>query len=482
MKKIISVITFFIVLFGLVICSNAATPGDNEIIITNSNPGHTFTAYQIFTGDLSTDKTILTNIEWGNGVNSTELLTKLNEKSPYNTCETAEDVADVLATSGDGEVDNFAKIVGAYINTANGVTSTNDGDNYKVTLPGPGYYLIVDSLTNNLENAYSKYIVQVIGKGLEIQSKAYVPILTKTFTDGEIYNNVAVGENVGFKLTSEVPEMDGYSEYNYIITDTLTDKFSYNNDIKIKIGALELTKDTDFTVKYQDNKLVIDFTDFIGKKANATTGIEITYTAKLNTNAICGTDGNATNAVLEYSNNPNDVTGRGTTQPSYTYTYTTNLNLIKISSKDSSKLANAKFTIEKSGNVIDTLVTDSNGTDETIGISAGEYIITETEAPDGYNNLKKPIKLKITFIEPIGTDNKCTWRAEFIENVNDSTVEVDSNTGIINLTIPNLSAFTLPITGGIGTIIFYVSGIIVLIVSIYFFFNSAKSKRKIHKY
>ena len=167
---------------------------------------------------------------------------------------------------------------------------------------------------------------------------------------------------------------------------------------------------------------------------------------------------------------------------SYTYTYTTNLNLIKISSKDSSKLANAKFTIEKSGNVIDTLVTDSNGTDETIGISAGEYIITETEAPDGYNNLKKPIKLKITFIEPIGTDNKCTWRAEFIENVNDSTVEVDSNTGIINLTIPNLSGFTLPITGGIGTIIFYVSGIIVLIVSIYFFFNSAKSKRKIHKY
>lgn len=476
MKKIISVITFFVVLFGLVICSNAAVPNDNEIIIKNSNSGHTFKAYQIFKGTLSTDKTTLTDIEWGDGVNSTELLAELVNETTFVDCETAEDVANALT---EDVVDAFAKKVGKYVTTHQG-TSVEEGDAYKISLTEPGYYLIVDSLTDNLEDAYSKYIVQVIGKGIEIESKDYVPTLTKKFTDGTMYNNVSIGESVGFKLTSVVPEMDGYSEYTYTITDTITDKFSYNNDIKIKIDGIELIKDTDYTATYQDNKLVINFTNFIGKKANAGTGIEITYTANLENNAVVGNNGNETNAFLEYSNNPNEINGKGTTRPSYTYTYTTNLNLIKISSKDSSKLAGAEFKIEKSGNVIDTLVTDVEGTDFTTGISAGEYIITEIKAPDGFNKLKKPIKLNITFTEPVGTDNKCSWSADFTENVNSSTVEVDSNTGIINLTIPNISGFILPTTGGIGTIIFYVIGITILSASIYFFFNP--TKRKIHRY
>lgn len=67
------------------------------ITINNNTAGHTYKAYQIFKGGLSQDGTILSDIQWGNGVNSEALLTALKGTEAYKDCTTAADVAKVLA-------------------------------------------------------------------------------------------------------------------------------------------------------------------------------------------------------------------------------------------------------------------------------------------------------------------------------------------------------------------------------------------------
>lgn len=58
---------------------------------------HIYEAYQVFKGDLSGDG-VLSNVEWGSGVNSTALLAALKAdtfayKTDFADCATAKDVA-----------------------------------------------------------------------------------------------------------------------------------------------------------------------------------------------------------------------------------------------------------------------------------------------------------------------------------------------------------------------------------------------------
>ena len=77
--------------------------GHYSITIQNDKEGHTYEAYQIFAGDVSSDEVqggnvegpILSNIIWGNGVNGDALLAALKEANAdkYGECATAADVA-----------------------------------------------------------------------------------------------------------------------------------------------------------------------------------------------------------------------------------------------------------------------------------------------------------------------------------------------------------------------------------------------------
>ena len=84
-----------------------------SITIKNEKSGHTYEAYQIFSGDLtvetvqnddgtSTETRTLSNIEWGNGVDKTALLSALkgtaDAPTAFQDCEEAADAAAVLET------------------------------------------------------------------------------------------------------------------------------------------------------------------------------------------------------------------------------------------------------------------------------------------------------------------------------------------------------------------------------------------------
>ena len=81
------------------------------------------------------------------------------------------------------------------------------------------------------------------------------------------------------------------------------------------------------------------------------------------------------------------------------------------------------------------------------GLDAAEYVLTEEKAPDGYVKLQKPITIKIE-------DNNLNGKVEY-EN---EELEI----GYISLTVENDKGFTLPVTGGMGSTIFYITGMAIM--------------------
>lgn len=96
------------------------------------------------------------------------------------------------------------------------------------------------------------------------------------------------------------------------------------------------------------------------------------------------------------------------------------------------------------------------------GLGAGEYTLTETVTPAGFNTLE-PIKITISFTPPAsvtdGTE-KCTWKVTA-----DGLTFTDNGSGVFATDIVNKSGSLLPSTGGIGTTIFYVVGGILVVAA-----------------
>ena len=95
--------------------------------------------------------------------------------------------------------------------------------------------------------------------------------------------------------------------------------------------------------------------------------------------------------------------------------------------------------------------TNEDGIITFVGLGAGEYTITELEAPEGYNKLKASIKIRIDAnVEQ--TAQTCAWTV----TKDETTLVVDDN--LYGFTVENNKGITLPGTGGMGTTIFYVVG------------------------
>jgi LPXTG-motif cell wall-anchored protein len=99
-------------------------------------------------------------------------------------------------------------------------------------------------------------------------------------------------------------------------------------------------------------------------------------------------------------------------------------------------------------------------------LGEGTYKITEIIAPSGYNILKNPITVMISFTKPQAgeIEKGATWTFYVDKNGGTNyTTSKSPATGVYDLSIENQSGATLPTTGGIGTKIFYAVGSIMLI-------------------
>lgn len=510
MKRLLGVLLAAVMVLAMNITAFAADT--YTITINNSNTGHQYDAYQVFSGELSGN--ILSNVEWGAGVKDVELLAALKSDptigSSFNACNTAADVAKVLEdfTTNSEEIDAFAAVVGKHLSdSATGTSGAEPSDGkYSITGLSAGYYFVKDKNTVTGNDASTKFILKLV-KDTEVTPKSSVPNVEKKVQEGDYetndgygtgYNDVAdwnIGDAVPFKLIGTLPSTyDDYDTYKYVFHDTLSAGLTYNDDVKVYYASNTAGTDKQeiigsFSTTSLRNKITVTCEDL--KTVTGVTSdkyIIVEYTATLNSSAEIGLPGNTNEVYLQFSNNPNaDGEGEtGNTPPDKVIVFTYELDATKVDGEDTStKLPGAQFKLKNSANKwvkVDSngrvtgwaetedegtvLESGSDGLFRVIGLDDGTYYLKETKAPDGYNELKDEIKIVIT----ASTSNGQEWDGTPANALIKLDVTADgksgtgnTDTGIAEIKVENNKGATLPSTGGIGTTIFYVVGGILVI-------------------
>ena len=217
----------------------------------------------------------------------------------------------------------------------------------------------------------------------------------------------------------------------------------------------------------------------------------------INENATVNVDTTTNKAHLDYGENGHTEETDNTKAETPLYQF----DLSKTNSKNE-MLADAEFELQDAeGNKIDLvldggsyrpamdgetpvekIVTNASTAINFKGFGVGTYQLVETKAPDGYNNVKEPVKFAIAQAkdaetdEPkVDADGKPVMTLVMISA--DGNTEVGFNANITTATeaaegtpatpatwtgggiqVVNLTGLELPSTGGIGTTIFYVVG------------------------
>ena len=524
MKKLASLLLALVMVFALATTAFADETTTYSITINNSAEGHTYEAYQIFTGDLvEKDGTkILSNIVWGSGISEAGR-TALQNK--YDTAETKSAAGVAAALTNDNAV-QFAKDAAGYLTTTK-VDSTYSETNKNYTISGlaAGYYLVKDkdgSLTGD-SDSYTEYIIQVVGN-VTATPKSDVPEVQKKVKDINDSTDDAmtgwqdsadydIGDSVPFQLKATLADnVTSYTTYKVVFHDTLSKGLTLNatygegenanvvtSGVTVKVGDADADKASNFVITAVNNAdgtttLTVSCDDVKALGAGNSSVITVEYTAKLNENAVLGSAGNPNEVYLEYSNNPNksengnNETGETPKDVVIVFTYKTIINKVDSENKP---LTGAAFKLEKlikgKDGAADTWATVKEFTvDETTtsftfsGLDDGQYKLTETKTPVGYNTID-PIYFVIeathdatadtpalTVLKAYLTDENGNKKTEVKdgETVNIDLGTVDLTAGSITTTVVNKSGAQLPETGGIGTTIFYVLGGVLVLAAV----------------
>lgn len=330
--------------------------------------GHTYNVYQIFTGDLATDKITLSNVKYGKNY-GTEGAAVPSEVLDQIKPETVVAFAKELLNN-----DNNNDITGDPF----GILNTEN--NWKIEDVPAGYYLIQDKGVPADGDSYSAYIIQVVDNvSMAPKSKIitsdkvitsddyndnYKPAdadteIDDSVTDDGKYSNGGIGTRVDYKLTVNVPEnAANYNYYYCVLNDTLSEGLTFDEtSVVVKVGDTTKTLNTDYKLYVGDAAdgktfqiAMLDAKSLKGKTITAT------YSATINENAKIGVEGNPNKFDVTYSNNPNysyvdDKDGKpnedepvGVTPEQETRTYVTGIKLLK-TDEDGNVLTGAEFTI-----------------------------------------------------------------------------------------------------------------------------------------
>ena len=371
---------------------------------------HTFTAYQIFNADSIDANKELSNITWGEGITAEGQAALLETYGVSTVPALAKKIS-----NGDIDAKAFALEVAKYKKDGTGRAVVSG----TTTLP-IGYYLIEDTTPSDLvdgkeDQVYNLSILKVSDNEtpVVVTNKTSVPEVKKEILDPTPVetNEAGIGEDVTYRFTGSVPSnFADFKTYYYSFTDTLSKGLTYNEDltVEIKNGENDLVDVTDYfyvnAAASGDNTIITVAVGDLkalnlveGITVNAMSEVVVTYTAKVNEDAIIAGDGNPNKVYLEYSNKPNDSGEPSTTPPDGkepekktptgktpeddVITYVTELTIIKVD-ENGNTLQGAEFTL--TGTNIHSIkittgtafVVDENGT--YYKLKNGTYT---TEAP-----------------------------------------------------------------------------------------------------
>jgi len=481
---------------------------------------HTYGAYQLFKGKLETvnGKKVLSDIQWGDNVDGATIITELNKIEGFNLAanstptQVAKAISDKNYTNNSAEAQALAEALNKGITGSPKGTAalTKDDASGEITGLVAGYYLVKDTAAVSGEGASTKYILEVVSN-VDVAEKASVPSVDKEIAEGDgvkvaDYN---IGDKIPYTITGTLPSE--FAKYNTYKTFTFKDEPSAGltllngpenaDKISVKIGNDDIT--SLFDISIAENKLEVKLKDGVDLKT-ATHGtdntkfaandqIVVSYKAQLNNSAVVGGNGNINKAKIEFSNNPNsqssgDETGETPEDKTVVFTYTIKAlkveptedaaitaeaygdlsdaekaNYVKVGDKYQKvqALEGAGFTLYKDSVSDDNKVAEitTGSTFEFKGVDVGTYILRETTVPAGYN------KVPDTTITV-----SATYTSDKPAKINTLTVTpetagftADKASGEVTGKILNEKGSVLPSTGGIGTVIFYVLGSLLVV-------------------
>lgn len=229
--------------------------------------------------------------------------------------------------------------------------------------------------------------------------------------------------------------------------------------------------------------------------------ITITTTINDNANPKISTDDNDyqiyNQAILTFQNQYD--TTASTAESDEPYVYTGGFNILKVKQEDQNSvngvMANVEFILQdEDGNNIkvEPVVSGQNGsyqvvadTDSTVtdaeatvitnaygqifvkGLAYGTYQLVETKTNNGYQIITTPLTIAVS-------ENSYINDGYVISGSTPSVTETPNYT----VKVPNAKQPDLPLTGGMGTILFTVAGLVLIGGAAFFFIRSRKSSKE----
>ena len=321
---------------------------------------------------------------------------------------------------------------------------------------------------------------------------------TLTATTGEAAFTVpatqaaAVTTTGGQAIKIVFNDFKAYVEANNLIGKTITIKYSAVVNEKAKFGATGNENEVKFDYSNDpnhdydgDNFKTTDPKGTTPERKTKTyvTTLEITKTDGSNVleGATFKLEGTALNHVLVtgekfektgYTAQDGETIETGTYYKLKDGSYTTtvpggNVNTTQYESTEQTyvKVSYSKDVVNTSGVTL-TGTSDKNGIIKFEGLNEGEYTLTETIAPDGFNLLTDPLTIDIDWTDPTatGASDAIVAAGGFSNGTNSSAgVTMDADGAKYKITVVNNEGTQLPSTGGIGTTIFYVIGAILVL-------------------
>jgi fimbrial isopeptide formation D2 family protein/LPXTG-motif cell wall-anchored protein len=458
--------------------ASAATDATHDLTITGTKTGHTYEAYQVFTGDLSTNEDgdkVLSNVSWGEGVTYKGKL------------RSAEAVAEALE-AGTVSIKDLASDL--TLTTPKATVESSAGTTVFEGLPN-GYYLVKDKdgTQEGAQDAYTSIIVQVVGD-TTVQVKSDVPTVIKkvkdtnlstgALTDWQDSADYNIGDSIPYQITGTVASnVADYTTYAYAFHDTMSKGLTFNGDAKIMIdGDPNLDVTSQFTqdvVKNGDGTTTVTWSIADLKQAsktlNASTHVVVQYTCTLNEDAVIGAAGNPNEVNLTFSNNPNaggeGSTGKTPDDKNIVFTYKVVVNKVDAQSKP---LAGAAFTLQRKkpdGSYADVKTISADDKTTTFnfeGLSDGIYMLVESTVPEGYNKADD-IEFTVTASHEIESPDPKLMSLTGKPETGEIEFTPDVKEGSLTTNVENRKGSTLPSTGGMGTTVLYVGGAAIVLAS-----------------
>lgn len=338
-------------------------------------------------------------------------------------------------------------------------------------------------------------------------------------------------ETITYKVVVDVPANIEKLQ-KFVLTDTpthLKDDFASVKVYRDETMQTEVTTGNIYSVVQTDNGFTITFTP---KQMSAFAGqkLYVSYTAKLDKDAnddFTGSttvDGNSNSIELTYSNktkltqeeaeNPDNQTKIKDEAVVYSF----QLNVQKTNETKKPLGAGVMFDLYKEGKVgaqgaldsdkakklgfehTDTigyvlvkenLVTDDKGQIVYKGLANGNYWLVETKTLEGYNLLAKPVEVKLSIdYQKTLTEKKTYKNGVLVKSDVSETVETFDGTSINDktedgktiggsaVTVVNRKGFTLPVTGGFGTLLFSGIGVLLVLAGVGVLFSLKKKTNR----